>query len=151
MKCIFIIAVLLVTAMSVLSCGLGSKATSSGPGDPKLTYDLVMQNVDAYKGKRVRWYGRRVSFETTNGVTRATFMNVGKWQAGGDMDPFVVQYRSEKEYSETPEEGWVTGTIEGTHTVGITLGSPSGRETNTPRSVPLLSYPEIEKSGSQSR
>jgi hypothetical protein len=115
------------------------------PGDPKLTYALVIKNIDAYKGKRVQWYGKRVSFEITGGVTRATFMNVGQWQAGGDMDPFVVQYRSEKEYSEMPGEGWVTGTIKGTHTVGITLTSPSGRETTRPRRVPLLSYPEIEK------
>jgi hypothetical protein len=140
MKRILIFAAVTLTALVALSC-----SNSSGPGDPALTYDLVKQDVNAYKGKRVRWYGRQVSFESTGGVTRATFANMKQWQTGGDMQPFVVEIKSDRVPPELSGEGWVSGTVEGTRTVGITLGSPSGRESTRPQTVPLLSNPELEK------
>ena len=140
MKRILNFAAVTLMALVVLSC-----SNSSGPGDPALTYDLVKQDVNAYKGKRVRWYGRQVSFESKGGVARATFANMKQWQSGGDMQPFVVQIDSDRVPPELSGEGWVSGTIEGTHTVGITLGSPSGRETTNPQTVPLLSNAELEK------
>lgn len=142
MKCIILIPIVLVIAINTLSCG-GGKVTT-GPGDPKLTYDLVIQNLEAYRGRRVRWYGTRMSIEFEDVVSRITFMNGEPLQARGDIQAFVVEYRPGKRFSELPENGWVTGTIEGTHTVSITLRGPGG-ETHTSKAVPLLTHAEIEE------
>jgi hypothetical protein len=66
------------------------------------------------------------------------------------MQPFVVEYKLDwAAVMKMPSAGWITGTIEGTHTIGMTLGSPSGRETRTPQTVPLLSHAEIEGASGQ--
>jgi hypothetical protein len=142
-----ICTLVVVSIMLACSCSntTASKVTS-GPGDPQLTYDLVMRSVDDYKGKRVRWYGTQMSFESKGGgTTRVVYGNTQQWQAGGQMQAFVVEYQGDlMEIMKLPQGGWVTGTIEGTHSIATTLGSPSGRETRTHETVPLLSHAEIK-------
>jgi hypothetical protein len=123
----------------------------TGPGDPKLTYELVTQDVNAYKGKRVRWCGNQVSAsaeieKSGRGICRAVYLNVEKWEAGGDIQAFAVEYISDDMLSVMQkDEGCVTGTIEGTQTVDIERGSSSGSKSGSNQVVPVLSNPEFEE------
>jgi len=150
------LSLLVLAATFTLACQptSTSQKTTTGPGDPKLTYELVSKDINAYKGKRVRWCGRQLSFESTGKpgggdfVTRATYANTDKLQSfagvdAKDMEAFVVEMKSTEMLPKMPS-GCVTGTIEGTHTIGLTLGSSSGRESTSPQTVPLLSNPEFE-------
>lgn len=156
MKRILAIVLAAATSLSVLSCVSRNRyKKTSGPGNPRLTYDLVNKNVNAFKGKRVRWFGRQISFESRGApgrkeyVNRFTYVDVESWQAGEVTKAFVVEYNSKSGLTMLPGEGWVTGTIEGTHTIGITRRWPSGEETYIPQVVPLLSHPKVEKSTSR--
>jgi len=147
--------VLAVTFLLACQSASTSKEITTGLGNPKLTYEVVSKDIDAYKGKRVRWCGKQVSFESTGKqdsndfVTRATYMNVDKVQSfagvsAKDMEAFVVEMKSAEMLPKMPS-GCITGTIKGTHTIGLTTGSSSGRGSTTPEAVPLLSNPEFEE------
>jgi hypothetical protein len=125
---------------------------TTGPGDPNLSYELVIQNLDTYKGKRVRWFGRKMSSEDkgkpdgSGYIHSITFINNPNPETAQGFEqfrPFVVKYES-KEMFGYSENGWIIGTILGTHTVGVTATSPSGSQTNAPKDVPLLGHPQFE-------
>jgi len=131
---------------------------TSGAGDPALTVELVSKDVATHKGKRVRWFGHQMSFESTSGggeqKTMYTYADVAAWQSGGSLHPFVVQMSSQKgepgkmpSLGDAPMDAWVTGTVAGTHTIGLTRGSPSGSESTSPEIVPLLVYAQFEAKG----
>ena len=75
-----------------------SQKITTGPSDPKLTYELVSKDVNTYKGKRVRWCGTQVSFESQGKsdsnefITRATYMNTEKYSSFAGVNPEDIRH-----------------------------------------------------------
>lgn len=154
-------------ALTLLSSGCSSTTTQSGASeskangnssdstltyDPNLTYDLVIKNLDAYKGKRVRWFGQQSSFGPDSKLdpdTKTFRVMFGDMKfAMQGFHAFVVEFKTKEQVPKLGAEGWVTGTIVGTHTTSTIRSSPTGQETKTPTTLPLLGDPEFA-SGNQ--
>jgi hypothetical protein len=150
--------------LTFLSSGCSSTNTQSGASeananantsnstltyDPNLTYDLVIQNVDAYKGKRVRWFGQQSSFgpdSKPDPNTKSIRVMFGDMRfAMQGFHAFVVEFERKEQVPTLGAEGWITGIIVGTHTTSTIRSSPSGKESKTPTILPLLSNPEFER------
>jgi|GEM_PF-5635799 len=118
----------------------------TNPGDPRLTYEIVSANLDAYQGRRVTWFGSLWGSETvwaTNGKTNPTYYvlaaNHGEVPETNNLRFFSFEGR-EKMF---PKEwyGWITGNLKGTHKPAKNTyeAIPNGAE------LPLLTDVEVEE------
>lgn len=152
----------------LITFGCKSSKPSLSSSEPDMSVDLVMQNVDAYKGKQVRWFGVRVGEDHKDGILRYVFLNSSpkvlfSGESGKDSKAFIVEYRPYKKLM-THEEMeaylqdnkmmlgvWVTGTIKDIDGIDtstysrLTLQGKEGKEiTITSQSGPLLIEPKFE-------
>jgi len=152
-----------VAAMMLVSCSAtpknSSPSTTTAPGTlDELTVDRVMQNIDAYRGKQVRWLGSMVGSEVPlkSRKFRSTFV-IGKVNmeeylnlrvSGKGFQFFVAEFATDKSDSpsSTFSSGWISGTIDGTDTLALEVRS--GVETNH-KKVPLLVNATFEKDDSK--
>ena len=116
------------------------KSVKSPPGDPKLTFDLVSKNPEAYIGKRVTWHGE---FSAIHGIdegerSRVNYIgNAGEAKTASDFRFFVVEYESG--FSDTPmDDGTITGTIDRVGELPVTVQSASGDVQTVIQRVPVL-------------
>jgi hypothetical protein len=131
----------------------GEIAGSSG-SDP--TVAQVAQNVEAYRGKRVRWFGQLMMLNPEGKLVRAVYLNKPALAAAKDAPTFVAVIKPrkkmdffhldavEKSFQEF-SRGWITGTVEGTHTITAEITSPTGEQSKVLQQVPLLRNASFEK------
>jgi hypothetical protein len=113
---------------------LGDTDESSRQPDPSLSFDVVAQNPQKYRGDRVRWYGQLIQGEVrgktvgTGSVLNAVFVDpstdlrVTSRTFGVEAESHDSGMDLMLRFQEGP--GWVTGTVGGTRKVKITVGPP---------------------------
>jgi hypothetical protein len=122
----------------------------SNPGDPNLTWETVMQDVNAYKGKRVRWFGQTAIQSSESNLRRTVMRHRTVYMTKGNgtfKDPqyyFIVKYETKhktgKDFSPFPV--WVNATIDGSEEATI---SPGKGKYGIRKKAPILVDPEFEE------
>lgn len=123
-----------------------NNSNTSRAGDSELTVARVTENPDAYKGRRVRWFGRTGAVKMVGKIIRGVYINDPSNLATSPV--FAVEIESnaaEFKPSELPEaywfaQGWITGTIDGVQTVTYNLNGQDLHKT-----VPVLRNVSFEK------
>ncbi len=155
-----------VLGLVAFGCKSAQPPSSTGEKDP--TIELVMQDIDAYKGKQVRWFGVRVGEDHKGGILRYVFLNSSpnvffSGEPGKDSKAFIVEYRPYKKLMTTDEMEaylhdmkmmlgvWVTGTIKDIDGIDtstysrLTLQDKEGKEiTIVPHDGAVLVEPKFE-------
>jgi len=131
------------------------KASPDAPGDPSLTLELVMRDTMAFKGSRVRWFGKMANINSTGGVLGytilAVYVNNQDTATAEDFNCFAVEYKSSSPIPDLEDQVWITGTIEGTKVIFSNITSPMGNQTQSSREVPLLIDPKFEPAGEKEK
>jgi len=125
-----------------------SDAAVKRPGDPRLTLELVLRNTAAFKGRRVRWFGKMAASESTgNGsiyTNTTVYVNNPDAASAKGFRNFAVEYKSSSSFPEHFGDFWIMGTIKGTKKIFTTITSPEGSQKRISENVPLLIDPEFE-------
>lgn len=146
---------------TVVSAGCAKEAASrkanpDAVGDPSLTLELVMRDTMAFKGSRVRWFGKMANLESTGSgsvyTVTTVYINNPDAASAEDFRYFAVEYKSSSSFSEHfGDDLWITGTVEGTKTIFANITSPMGSQTQSSRNVPLLIDPKFEPAGEKEK
>jgi hypothetical protein len=134
-----------------LAAGCRSPLPKTGAGDPALTIEVVMKNIKAYQGKRVRWYGYRLHYDVRknqDGAYVASYVYADVKRQ--PLQPFAVE-EQDPNAPDSPKEAWITGTIAGAHEPVLATGAADGSVSASSNEVPLLIYPVFENAKSASK
>jgi uncharacterized protein (TIGR03067 family) len=113
-------------------------ASKTGPGDPAITYEMVVKDPQKYSGKRVVWPGEA---QTGSGTEAAFAINAGEVNDARKYKMYAVRFAAEKETGDAflAGRGKMTGTVAGTLTISYEVSGSGGVGKETRKeSVPLL-------------
>jgi hypothetical protein len=114
-----------------------------GPGDPKLTYDVVAKDTSKYVGKRVVW----LALATTGSKKEAAVAANPDAKDARKYKMYAVRFGTEKELQDLffADKVKITGTVAGTLKISYEVSGPGGegKEKRT-ETVPLIVHPKVE-------